>query len=382
MRSRLFKPNTPFRRQVLRLSWLGSWAIAACGGKQFTAAPSSIGSAGLGGDQSGGGDTSAGGDTNAGGDSGSIENGGSVGGELPSAGSGGKPSTSCDCTTGNYCRDGTTTCQPCADFKRLQFATPQKLSSLSQLGSERFPRPANASALFYTSGAADSSKIWYAPTPVSGVGAPVTGALKFESGPLFVPQFMADKNLLFDRTEATKRRKLVVASWSGSVVTNDQLLALPYNVAGSDDYSIAASVETQHVYWMSTRNGKPQLLAYAAADAAATLTVLDLKISANCSRTGDDATPWVNAKGTLLLFRSTSVDDNCAPSDSGANDLYAVALDSSGNPAQVAVPLTALNTVGGGSDQTDPAFAPDYCAIYYASDNGTGNYDVYRAARK
>jgi hypothetical protein len=357
--------------------------VAACGGPAFTAAGSG-GSAGSGGDETSGGDTSSGGDT-TGGDSGSVENGGSVGGEMPSAGSAGKASTICDCSAGNYCRDGTTTCQSCADFKRLQFATPQKLTSLSQLGSERFPRPgSNASALFYTSGAADSSKIWYAPTPVSGVGAPVTGALKVESGPLLLPAFMGDKNLLFDRTidTATQRRKLVGANWSGSVMTNDELLAAPYNMAGSDDYSIAASADTQHVYWMSTRNGTPQLLVYAAADAATTLTVLDLKISANCSRAGDDATPWVNAKGTLLLFRSTSLDDNCVASDSGANDLYAVALDSGGNPAQVAVPLTALNTIGGGSDQTDPAFAPDFCAIYYASDNGSGNYDLYRAARK
>ena len=51
-------------------------------------------------------------------------------------------------------------------------------------------------------------------------------------------------------------------------------------------------------------------------------------------------------------------------------------------PTATAVPLAALNVIGGGSDQTDPAFSPDFCAVYYASDNGSGDYDLYRALRK
>ena len=275
-------------------------------------------------------------------------------------------------------------CLSCAEFSRIQFTTPQKLESLSQLGSQRFPRPGTTrSGLFYTVGAPAATKIWYAPAPVSGVGALVTVGIKVESGPLLAPDVIGAKNLYFERTEAlSKNRKLYVAKWSGTAETNDVLAPTPYNAVGFDDYSIAVSSEAKLVYWMSTRNGAPQLLSFASADAAATVSVLDLKVSANCTRAGDDATPWVNSAGTVLLFRSTSLDDDCAPSDSGANDLFAVPLASNGTPLSVAVPLATLNTIGGGSDQTDPAFSADSCVIYYASDSGSGNYDLYRAARK
>ena len=103
-------------------------------------------------------------------------------------------------------------------FSRLQFGTPQKLESLSQLGSQRFPRPgASSTSLFYTVGTPDTSKLWYAPAPVSGVGALVSVGIKVESGPLLAPDVMGAKNFYFDRTEATtKNRKLYIAKWSGA----------------------------------------------------------------------------------------------------------------------------------------------------------------------
>ncbi len=110
---------------------------------------------------------------------------------------------------------------------------------------------------------------------------------------------------------------------------------------------------------------------------------LKIKIgSADCDRLGDDATPWVNLNGTLLLFSAESMSDNCQPNDSNAHDLFAVPLAKDGTPTRSAIPLSALNNAGSASDETDPSLAPDSCSIYFASDSGTGNYDLYRAARK
>jgi hypothetical protein len=110
---------------------------------------------------------------------------------------------------------------------------------------------------------------------------------------------------------------------------------------------------------------------------------LKIKIgSADCDRLGDDATPWVNLTGTLLLFSAKSMSDTCKQNDSNARDLFAVPLGSDGTPARSAIPLTALNNTGGnGVDETDPSLSPDSCSVYFASDNGTGSYGLYRAAR-
>ncbi|HEY3255268.1 MAG TPA: hypothetical protein VGJ91_15020, partial [Polyangiaceae bacterium] len=111
---------------------------------------------------------------------------------------------------------------------------------------------------------------------------------------------------------------------------------------------------------------------------------LDLKIkvgSKECARSGDDATPWVNLAGTLLLFRNPSLNDNCEPNDSGAPDLFAASLSSEGKPKAAAIPLESLNTTGGMSRESDPSLTPDSCFVYFASDNGTGDFDLYKAPR-
>src|SRR6202000_1998376 len=124
-------------------------------------------------------------------------------------------------------------------------------------------------------------------------------------------------------------------------------------------------------YWMSTRNGKgAQLVTSAIVNGLPSdPTVVDLQVGTKmCPFTGDDATPWVNLAGTLLLFRSVSLEDDCVtPNDSGAYDIYAAPLaKDTGLPTTSGISLSSLNVIGGGSNETDPSLSADACFIYYA----------------
>ena len=374
----------------MSLGALGSLTLAAsCGGQEFTAnGTPSEGGGGSGGVGAGGGVASS-----EAGESGSVEagssgsaNGGSSGDDSNS-GSGGKAPVVCDCHAGQYCQDGTGACKECAEFGRFQFGPAQKLTTLAQStqSNERFARPAaGGAALFYVSGAADSAKIWYAAAPASGAGVPVTTPLRVESGPLYLSG-AAEHNLFFDRRQAGER-KLMMAFWTApALLTNELPVPGMLNVAGADDYSIAISRDTGHVYWMSTRNGAAELLWQPTSMSSPPApAVLDLKLkvgSHECARGGEDATPWVNVSGTLLLFRNPSLNDGCEPNDAGATDLFAAPLDQQGLPVVPAIPLASLNNTGGVSTETDPSLSPDSCFLYFASDNGTGNFDLYKAQR-
>ena len=391
MLSRLFKLNGQAWPSALGLAALNSLlSITGCGSSFSAASANSAGAPGLGG--------SAGETSSLGGESGSQEEAGTSGsptvgmggtssggaaGSSSVAGSAGKASTSCDCTAGTYCQDGTTKCVSCNNFNRLMFAPPQKLTSLAQSDvNERFPRPANSgSALFYAAGDVGQEHLWYAPTPVSGIGTTLSEAARVESGPLLAPGF-ATQNFFFDRLQtATGKRKIMTANWTGAAIAagSPALAPTPINVAGFDDYSIAVAPGAGRAYWMSTRSGEPLMYWEALSAPAATL---ELKVGPHgCPRTGADATPWVDLAGTVLLFRSQSVNDNCELNDSGAYDLFAVPLDKNGVAATNAVALSSLNNTGGMSNETDPSLSQDACFIYFATDNGTGNYDLYRAAR-
>src|SRR6478609_6105428 len=393
MRFRLFKPDQTPRLLALGLGSLAWFGLGTgCSGKPFTA-----GGSGGRDTSSGGTVVSTGGETTseAGasgsdeGGSGGISNAGS-GGMKPNGGGGGKPPVACDCKAGEYCQDGVK-CRQCADFSRLEFGTPQKLTSLSASpGSiERFARPTGSgSALFYISGAADVSRIIYSASPLSSGGNPVIPGGPGESGPLFVGSYAPDgQNLFFDRVlKVGGGRKLRMAVWTSPLsLSNDVLMPEPFNVADSEDYSVAISPDTGHVYWMSTRTTVPELLWQPTKmSAPPEPAVLDLKIKAGtkqCPRTGDDATPWVNLAGTVLLFRNPSLDDDCQPNDSGATDLFAAPLNSDGTPKAAATSLASLNNTGGGSEETDPTLSADACTIYFASDHGTADFDLYKATR-
>jgi hypothetical protein len=390
MRSRLSKLGQRAWLTALGLGMLNLLGLeTACSGEEFTASGSASGSGGAstGGDS---GSEAGEGGSELGGSSG-VPGGGSAG-TSPSAGSGGKPLTSCDCIAGEYCQDGTNKCRKCADFSRLEFGRPQKLLDHNAQGSQRFARSGGTgSALFYVSGAADSAKIMYTAAPISSAGSPVSSAGQVESAPLWVTGFREEdeaQNLFFDRRQADGR-KLVMALWTAAVLTNEALVPEPINVDNSDDYSIAISADTGHVYWMSTRNGEAELLWHPTRVSAPPVpAVLELKIkagAAECPRAGEDATPWVNAAGTLLLFSNPSLYDDCRANDSGARDLFAAPLDKDGLPLAAATALASLNTTGGTSTETDPSFSPDACNIYFASDSdsdgGRGDFDLYKAQR-
>lgn len=397
MASRSFDVNRWLSSSGLLLSFV------ACGGGTFSAGKESTN-----GGASGGGSAGDGARAGASGSDGGASAGGTsggTGGGTGGAGTGGKAATGCDCAAGSYCQDGANQCRSCADFSRLEFAAPQKLSTLSRTasGQERYPRAASAGAdLFYRAGAAGLERLWYAATPESGVGkqisassASTAGAAGFDdSAPLLAPGVLA-QNFFFDHTDTTTNvRHVMLATWSGGALSAAVPAPPPLNDAGSD-FSVAVAPGVARAYWMSTRNGgtAAQLLSASMIDGTVTApVVVDLKIQAgtgDCPWTGgapssreDDATPWVNSAGTLLLFRSQSVDDMCQSNDSGAFDLFAAPLSKdTGMPTAAGIPLAALNRTGGGSTQTDPSLSPDSCSIYFASDNGTADPDLYRAAR-
>ncbi len=389
MVSRLFKADNA----RLWLSVIGSalW-LAACSGSQFTATADNAGGASNAGSS---------GDTTLAGSAGTSSGGASAAGASGAqamgggAGTGGKPATGCDCTAGTYCQDGTSTCRSCTDFSRLQFAAPEKLAALSQSGTERFPRAASAGAdLFYRSGADTVTRIWYAQTPVSGGGVALSDVGRVDSAPLLAPGAL-QQNFFFDRLDLTTMttRHLWVATWSGGLLSAAAMAPAPFNAAS--DFSIAVAPgagpakgpKVARAYWMSTRTGSTSadLIWSDMVDTTPTTpAVLDLGVQAGaktCPRLGDDATPWVNTAGTLLLFRSESVDTSCAANDGGAFDLYAAPLaPDTGLTAAAGIPLATLNNTGG-STETDPSLSQDSCLIYFASDNGTKSFSLYRAAR-
>jgi hypothetical protein len=401
---RLLKLDSEFQPATLRLSGpLVLSLFAACGGKHFSASPDASNVSGSGGSSAGAGDTAAVGGDNGGssGDAGSSSGGneelggtGGTGGGNASAGGAGKAATGCTaCGAGMYCQDGVTKCRVCTDFSRLEFAAPEPLSTLSHSAAspERFPRSAGSgSSLFYTEDGVARREIWYTAAPTSGIGSALQDSsgplLGNDSGPLLAPGFV-DKNFFFDRAQPMSGlRKIMVGNWAAGAVAQVAAATAPTNMDGSDDYSFAAAPSAGHAYWMSTRSGSPQLTWESINEtpmAPPDVLPLKIRIGANtgCDRLGDDATPWVNLAGTLLLFSAESMADTCEQNDSHAHDLFAVPLAKSGLPASAAIPLSALNNTGGGSDETDPSLSPDSCSIYFASDNGTGNYDLYRAAR-
>ena len=382
MLSRLSQPAGRHRFAARAVSGLAVLVFVSGCGTPFSA----VGSAAGGGGAGGGGDGPSAGDggtPDSGGTSGGAGGGATsgMGGTAGGAGTAGAAATSCDCAAGNYCREGTTKCRSCADFANLSFGAPEKLSTLSQ-GNERFPRAADTgSALFYTEGTIDQTELRYTESPASGIGTSISSSMRVESGALLAPGFY-QQNLFFDRKTNGKRR-IMMAAWLGKSVTAATLAPAPINAADSEDYSFAVAPEAQHAYWMSTRNGDPDLLWYSAS-AMADPAPLDVKIRAGmqaCPRRGGDSSPWVNLAGTILLFAAESVNDNCDLNDSGAYDLFAVPLDAAGAPASNAVAISSVNNTGGASNEVDPSLSQDACTLYFASDAGTGRYELYRARR-
>jgi hypothetical protein len=385
----LLEPTNQLRRGAL--VGLSAVLLALGCGSKFTANPSPNGQGGEGlSTDTGGaaGETpSEGGSANGGSSAGGVS-GASGGANAGTGGSGGKPATGCNCAVGSYCQDGTKVCRMCSDFSVLDFAAPEKLAAISQspAGNERFPRAASAGTdLFYRAGLDSKPSIWYAPTPVSGVGRALFAAIGTDSGPLFAPNFSPPQNFFFDRVNATTGlRQIMFGTWANNLLSDPKAAPAPIN-GTTGDFSVAIAADVHRAYWMRARD-KGADLVWATFGTSATMpAVLSLEVQVGagktCARLGDDATPWVNAAGTLLLFRSESMDDTCQANDSGAYDLFASPLGKDGLPLTPGTPLSNLNNTGGMSNETDASLSQDSCTIYFASDGGKGDFDLYRAAR-
>jgi hypothetical protein len=380
MSIRLFKP-----RAWLTCAALGALPLVpvACSNSDFVASGAPAGGSGnAAGDEPTAGDAGA---NDAG--SGGAGEGGSSGAGMAgsSAGGAGKPSTTCACKAGEYCLEGTTTCRSCSSFERIHFGEAEELSTLSHAPgtSSRFPRYGGSpSALFYTTSVMFSRQLWFTGSAMSGLGTIVSLPTSSDAAAVLAPGFVVQQNLFFDRADMSGNRKIWMANWDGKLLSDEQLVPAPINVLGADDYSFAVAPNAERVYWMSSRNNEVRLLSHSnASSGGAQPSPLDLKIG-NCDAVlGNDATPWVDLNGTVLLFRSQSVNETCALSDSGAYDLFAVGLGKDGKTSTQVVPLASLNKTGGKSTETDPSLTPDLCTVYYASENGGGIYSLYRAQR-
>jgi hypothetical protein len=261
------------------------------------------------------------------------------------------------------------------------------LAALSQStsGNERFPRAAGAGTdLFYRAGTDSASLLWYAATPISGVGHALLISTPGDSGQVYAPKFSPPQNFFFDRLSATNVRQIMVGTWLDGALSSVSVAPAPIN-GGTGDFSVAIAADVHRAYWMRS-NGMTADLVWATFGSAPTApAVLNVTVQAGakntCPRLGNDATPWVNAAGTLLLFRSESVDDNCNVNDSGAYDMFAAPLGDDGTPSAPAVALSTLNNTGGARSESDPSLSVDACTIYFAADNGDGKFGLFRATR-
>lgn len=253
----------------------------------------------------------------------------------------------------------------------------------------RFPRVGDSNdSLFFTLLAASRSELWYVDDPTSSASVTLGDAqTPSRSGPFYVQGGSVGFSVLFDQLQGGQRGVLS-AGWNGTALSSIQPVGAPFG-SGSEDYSVALAAETSRVYFMSTRTGSPALHTglLGSSDAPA----LDLQVPARsgggtCPLSGDDATPWVTADGSLLVFRSLPTDPQCQPVDAAATDLYVAALQpATGMPLAPAVALGGANVTGGESTETDPSFSPDLCVLHFATDGGSvGGFDfkLFRAARR
>jgi hypothetical protein len=311
------------------------------------------------------------------------------------------------CPSGTYCDTTTGQCVACSDLSTIRFGAPQRIDavSLNQFGNQRFPRVTrNPTEMLFQMGDSNGpKKLWLIPNFNQNTGATVFGSpvdVPSESISGGIEVFttvpgLQSANLFFDRTAGgagTFRILFGGARTSGTTVAASGQLPSPFNTLDplmggtpSSNYSIAIASRALRAYWMSNRNGQPQLLgaplvAGGALSSAAPVTI-GLSANAGCVRTGADATPWVTPDGTVLFFRTLEVGTNCTPGPD-SNDLWYVRMDAQGQPASAAVRIANLSTAGW--DDTDPSLSGDLCWLYFSTDGGPPDYeyDVYRAPRQ
>lgn len=347
---------------------------------------------GAGGAGGGGGSGNDGGGGNAGTNTAGAGVGGSSAGAGGSSGDGGSSGggtagapPACDCGAAQFCRAGM--CRDCSDISSLEFGPAEEILD-HPLSGLRFPRPfSERDALFFTLLGAVGSELWYTDNPLSAESFRLGDATTLpRSGAVPLSEGGVPFELVFDETSGQRIARSGI--WDGMLLTNETTLGSPLSPGGFDTFSIAVAQGTNRYYWMSTRDG-PRTLRTGVLGTGNQDVVL-LEISARdggtCPRGDEDATPWVSDNGGLMVFSAAPVDALCTPIDGGAADLYAAPLSpSSGMALTSAVALATINRTTDGSVETDPAFTPDLCYLYFASDGGeAGGHDfrLYRAPRR
>ncbi len=382
-------------RNVLEPRWLvacgATWlCLSGCSGKEFATGEasggtnSSSGGSETAGRSAGGSPTGATGGSDSAGDAatgGSVAAGGG-------GGAGGVVSTGCDCTAGHYCRDGTPDCFDCAEFNRLHFTTPERMSTLSDNGQgSHFPRVGSTSTdLLYHF---DGTGLRYTTDASTSAGSGVMATVASDSGPLLLSgdvsgvaaMTLIGFNFLFDRTQSMQR-SIQIGQWKNGLQKFEKA-PLPFN-GDKNDYSVAVALKPTadgiaRAFWMTTRNMPRAELVTALAVANAPVTPVALRIGQQtCAATDPDLAPWVTADGKTLLTSHTHLDANCQPNGQ-LKDIYTAVLPpATGVPTVPAVPMNDVNSP---MNDTEPSFSADMCDLYFASDRD-GKYALYRAHRR
>jgi hypothetical protein len=383
--------------------WLVSLgAVDGCGGAEFSAATNkdaeaegqagagSGGRGGASGSSGKGGSTTGGtGGTGAGGTS----SGGTAGKADGSAGAAGCAQSGCP--GGQYCNSDSVQCQPCSDVARFRFGAPEKIDTVigTPDTSQRFPRVTqNGKEMFFRSGEG-AHTLWVTPD----FGQPggqvafvplVNVANQSQSAPLEVTWRLPNTstvNFIFDRTTAggDSRRQLMGASRiSGPNVGMAVVLQIPFNTdpaTPSSNYSIAVAENSQRAWWMTNRSGAAVLVTASLAGAP-TPAPVDIPLEGGCKRVGADAAPWSPRDGAFLLFAGSEQGPSCTANDS-ARDLHVMVMGPNGQPAlPAALRLSDVNKAAW--DDTDPSMSPDLCWLYFASNEGGMDYDIFKAPRR
>jgi hypothetical protein len=380
-------------RKALGRRWLlagSTWLLGlnSCSGPTFTGG--GTGAAG-----NAGSNAAAGAGASSSGAAAGSGNAGDSGAGAPDQGgtvnAGGTAPSGCECDPGEYCRDGSLDCRPCAELNRLNFATPERLATVSESEhAAHFPRVgATNAALLYR---LEEAGMQYTTDASTSPGASVKGTLGSDSGPLLltgqVPNVgaaMMGFNFLFDRTDSG-RRMIYVGQWNNGL-TGSAAAPAPYNET-KNDYSIAVALKptadgVPRAFWMTDRDmpngtGKPRLVtAPAVANAPATAVPLEIG-QAGCAPSDDDLAPWVTSDGKTLLVSHTRVDASCKPTGQGKDIYTALLQPATGLPTAPALPM---NDVNGPTNDVEPSFSADLCDLYFASERD-GKYALYRAHRR
>jgi hypothetical protein len=380
----------------MRRSWFGperTWLLACCvaglglsgcGGKEFASGQGS-GASSSGGDGGSSGKSSGGSSASGSGGDQSLAGSGEPGGSGGTAGAGGSGSVGCACEPGEYCREASKDCLPCAELSRLRFLEPERLDTLSGSAASRFPRVGETGTdmLYSVAGAG----MRYTTDFSTSAGNLVAQSTTQDSGPLLLAESVmlpeGNFNFAFGRETEMERRQLFFGQWQGDLVISGAAPA-PYN-GDTSDYSIAIATNPTddgiaRAYWMSDREqdrGLTLVTALLTANPQVGRVALGVG-PGSCAPDDADLSPWVTADGQTLLFSNSRVDENCTPGE--PKDIYTVLLQpSTGEPA--AAPAVPLADVNGDSNDVDPSFSNDLCDLYFASDRD-GEYALYRAHRR